>query len=131
MKIWQFDLPASATSGPARYHPYRPIGGSRYDVSPPAQCHAHVAGHSAGEVDDLNTHLVAAVPQVRAPEFEQLLGQSGERVLPPRLHLVDRAPAVGAELIGKPYDFHFGAAVAGGALDDGRGTCEAVRVGNA
>src|SRR6478672_12375107 len=32
--------------------------------SPPAQCHANVAGHSTWEVDDLHTHLVASVSQV-------------------------------------------------------------------
>src|SRR5215471_19739133 len=89
--------------------------------STPAQRHADVARHSAREIDDLNLELVAAGAQVFFPEVVQLLRQSGQRLFPARLRLVDRPSAIGADLVGETADENLGQAIAGRPLDDDRG----------
>ena len=64
------------------------------------------------------------------PELIDLLRLAGERRFPARLHLVDGAPAVGAQLVGEANNLHLGETVLRGALDDRGSATDTLLVGD-
>src|SRR5262245_9729161 len=55
---------------------------ARTNRSAPLQCHAYIARHSAGKVDDLDPQLVPALAEVFGPELVDFLGHPRQRLLP-------------------------------------------------
>src|SRR5689334_9161166 len=84
----------------------------------PADGDPDVARYSAREIDDLIGNAVAARLQIVGPELEYLLRDSGQRILPAGLHLVDGSAPVGAKHVGKPIDLDLTQSVPHRALDD-------------
>jgi hypothetical protein len=93
--------------------------------------YADVAPHSAGEVDDLVSHLVTTRLEVLLPELVELFRQAGQRRFPISFLLVDGAAAVGEERARKTPDHDFGQSVVDRPLDDRRRALHPLLVGDA
>src|ERR1700704_4557720 len=84
----------------------------------PTQEDADIAWHAARIVDDLVADVIAARLELALPEFMDLLGNAGQRLLPAVLDLVDGASVVGADMIGKAEHLDGRHAVLDRAVDD-------------
>src|SRR6266436_2797771 len=80
-----------------------------------------VARHASRVIDDLVADAIAPGFQVVGPELKYFLWNSGQRVFPARLLLIDGAALVGTQRVGEPIYLHFRQSVSHCALDDGRG----------
>src|SRR5262252_8336209 len=101
----------------------------RERLSPP-QRHTNVAGHASWPIDYLHSQSVTARLEVFLPKLIEFLRQSGERVFPTRLLLIDRPTTIGSKHIREAADKHLGKPVVHGALDDTRGALEPFFVRN-
>src|SRR6516165_4183940 len=86
--------------------------------SAPAHGHGNVTRQPAGEVDNLYSQLVAALPKILVPELIDFLRRAGERFFPARLLLIDRAAFVRAQLVGKANDLNLGHPILDRPVDD-------------
>src|SRR5262245_8641791 len=98
--------------------------------SAPLERHRDVAWHPAGEIDDFDPKLVSAGTEVLRPKLMDLLWHAGQRVFPARLLLIDGAPLIRAQLVGKAVHLYLSLAVGHRALDDLDGALNGLFVGN-
>src|SRR5262245_23802400 len=87
--------------------------------STPAQCDADVAGHAIWPVGNLVFQAVPARFEMYLPELIDLLRQTRERIRPAGLLLIDGAPLVGAQIVGKTADLDLGQSVGHCSIDNG------------
>src|SRR6186713_1021492 len=97
----------------------------------PIQRDADVARLSAGPIGNLEFYFVSLWPQILLPEFKQLLGQPGERILPAGLLLIDRAAPVGEKAVRKPPDLDFSQTIADRPVYDRGGALQPLLIGDA
>src|SRR5215469_6290607 len=89
-----------------------------FSGSSPAQGHADVTRHTVGKIYDLYFQLVAARPKVLLPQLIDFLRRAGECLFPAWLLIIDGAPLVRAQLVGKTKDLNLGQPALHRALDD-------------
>ena len=81
--------------------------------------------------DDLRAELVALGAEMTIPQTIDLLGYTGEGLLPSPFLLIDGAPLVGAHRVRKAINTHFGQTILHRAVDDAHRATDCFLIRNA
>src|SRR3954469_11571361 len=89
----------------------------RQDCSAPPQRDGDIARHAVRKTDDLGAQRISALAEMPLPKIIDLLRDASQRFLPTGLLLINRSPAIRAQLVGEAVDLYLGQTVAYRALD--------------